>query len=70
MKLLLALLLFSFLGWLAGRLLILRLRRLRGEPIPQSKGPRTVTIVCFALIAIYAVLLLWRLYADGLSAAN
>ena len=58
MKLLFGLLLFSFLGWLAVRLLILRLRRLRGEPIPESKGPRAVTIVCCALIAIYA----WRMH--------
>ena len=68
MKFLFGLLLFSFLGWVAVRLLIQRLRRLRGDPIPEQKGPRTVTIVCIALIAIYAVLLLLRLYSDGFSA--
>jgi predicted tellurium resistance membrane protein TerC len=68
MKFLFGLLLFSFLGWVAVRLLIQRLRRMRGEPIPEQKGPRTVTIVCVALIAIYAVLLLWRFYSEGFSA--
>ncbi|MAS09229.1 hypothetical protein J7355_01385 [Endozoicomonas sp. G2_2] len=68
MKFLFALLLFSFLGWIAVRLLIVKLRRMRGEPIPEQKGPRTVTLVCVALIAIYAVLILWRLYTDGFAA--
>ena len=68
MKLLFGLLLLSFLGWLVVSLVIQRLRRLRGEPIPASKGPRTVTYVCIALIAIYALLILWRVYNEGFSA--
>lgn len=68
MKFLFGLLLFSFLGWLAVRLLIVKLRRMRGETIPEQKGPRTVTLVCLALIGIYAVLILWRLYTEGFSA--
>lgn len=68
MKFLFGLLLFAFLGWLGVRLLILRLRRMRGEPVPEEQGPRTITLVCIALIAVYAVLILWRLYSDGLGA--
>lgn len=64
MKFLLGLLLLSFLGWLAVRLLIQRLRRMRGEPVPQQTGPRTITLVSIALIVIYAFLLLWRLYSS------
>ncbi|ERJ17742.1 hypothetical protein T35B1_02469 [Salinisphaera shabanensis T35B1] len=68
MKLLFGLLLLSFLGWLAVNLVIQRLRRLRGEPIPERKGPRTVTYVCIGLVAIYALLILWRVYNEGFSA--
>ena len=68
MKLLFGLLLLSFLGWLVVSLVIQRLRRLRGEPIPASKGPRTVTYVCIGLVAIYALLILWRVYNEGFSA--
>ena len=68
MKLLFGLLLFSFLGWVGVRYAIQRLRRLRGEPVPEKNGPDTVTIVCFALIAIYALLILYRLSTEGLSA--
>jgi predicted tellurium resistance membrane protein TerC len=64
MKFLLGLLLLSFLGWLAVRLLIQRLRHMRGEPVPQQTGPRTITLVSIALIVIYAFLLLWRLYSS------
>lgn len=63
MKFLFGLLLLSFLGWLAVRLLIQRLRRMRGEPVPEQQGPRTITLVSIALIVIYALLLLWRLYS-------
>jgi len=65
MKFLFGLLLLAFLGWLAVRLLIQRLRRMRGETLPEQRGPRTVTLVSIALIVIYAVLLLWRLYEAG-----
>lgn len=65
MKFLFGLLLLSFLGWLAVRLLIQRLRRMRGEPMPEQHGPRTITLVSIALIVIYAMLLLWRLYGSG-----
>lgn len=63
MKFLFGLLLLSFLGWLAVRLLIQRLRRMRGEAVPEQQGPRTITLVSIALIVIYALLLLWRLYS-------
>lgn len=65
MKFLLGLLLFAFLGWLAVRVLLLRLRRARGEVLPESRGPKTITWVCFALIAIYALLIVWRLTRDS-----
>jgi len=68
MKFLFGLLLLAFLGWIAVRYLILRLRRARGEPIPEQKGPRTITLVCAALIFVYAVLILWRLHTEGLGA--
>ncbi|ROO25357.1 hypothetical protein SAOR_12465 [Salinisphaera orenii MK-B5] len=68
MKLLLGLLILSFVGWLAVRLVIIRLRRLRGEPVPEQKGPRTITLVCIALVTIYAVLILWRLSTEGMAA--
>lgn len=65
MKFLFGLLLFAFLGWLGVRLLIQRLRRMRGEPVPEQNGPRAVTLVCLALIGIYSVLIIWRLYNNG-----
>lgn len=65
MKFLLGLLLLAFLAWLAVSLLIQRLRRMRGETLPEKRGPRAVTLVSIALIVIYAVLLLWRLYETG-----
>ncbi|MES1939427.1 hypothetical protein T5B8_04256 [Salinisphaera sp. T5B8] len=68
MKLLLGLLLCAFLGWVVVSLLIARLRRMRGDPVPEPRGPRTITIVCIALVAIYALLVLWRVYNDGFSA--
>lgn len=68
MKLLFGLLLFSFLGWLAVRYAIMRLRRMRGEPVPQEKGPKTVTLVCIALIVLYALMILWRLHTEGFAA--
>jgi hypothetical protein len=37
---------------------------MRGEPVPQQTGPRTITLVSIALIVIYAFLLLWRLYSS------
>ena len=68
MKFLFGLLLFAFLGWLGVRVLLLRLRRARGEVVPEARGPKTITLVCIALIAIYALLILWRLITgDGLS---
>lgn len=68
MKFLFGLLLFALIGWIGVHYLILRLRRARGETVPEQTGPRTITIVCIALIVIYAVLIAWRLHTQGLSA--
>ena len=68
MKFLFGLLIFAFLGWLAVRLVIKRLRIMRGDVVPEQKGPHTVTIVCIALITIYALMIIYRLSTEGFAA--
>jgi len=68
MKFFFALLIFAFLGWLMVRLLIQRLRIMRGDIVPEQKGPHTVTIVCVALVVLYALMILYRLSTEGFSA--
>jgi|GEM_PF-1572435 len=68
MKFLFGLLIFAFLGWLAVRMLIRRLQIMRGDVVPEQKGPHTVTIVCVALVAIYALMILYRLSTEGFAA--
>ncbi len=68
MKFFFALLIFAFLGWLMVRLLIQRLRIMRGDIVPEQKGPHTVTIVGIALVVIYALLLVYRLATEGFAA--
>ncbi|GAB3675892.1 hypothetical protein [Salinisphaera aquimarina] len=70
MKFFFGLLIFAFLGWLAVRLLIKRLRIMRGDVIPEEKGPHTITIVCVGLVVIYALLILYRLSTEGFAALH
>lgn len=60
-KLLALLVLLALGGWMIKYQIQMRLRRARGEPVPEQRGPRPITVIGLALVAIYGVFLLWRL---------
>ncbi len=60
-KLLALIVLLALGGWLIKYQIQMRLRRARGEPAPEQRGPRPITLIGVALVTIYGVFLLWRL---------
>jgi hypothetical protein len=66
LKILFWLLLLFFIYLLARQRLQKGLRRWRGLPEPEPKGPKTVTLVIIALVLVYGLLISYRLYTSGL----
>lgn len=60
-KLLALIVLLALGGWIVKYQIQMRLRRARGEPMPEQRGPRPITVIGVALVAIYGAFLLWRL---------
>ncbi|MDT0636374.1 hypothetical protein [Spectribacter hydrogenoxidans] len=60
-KLLALLVLLALGGWMIKYQIQMRLRRARGEPAPEQRGLRPITVIGVVLVAIYGVFLLWRL---------
>lgn len=49
-----------YIAYLLGRRFIRR--KLRGESAPEPAGPRTITLIAMAIILVYGVLLVIRMF--------
>lgn len=54
---------FVFVLYLVGRHFVHRkIRALRGEPEPDTSGPRNITLVALAIVLVYGVWIAIRLF--------
>lgn len=68
LKLLTLLALIAFGWWRLRRFFWHRRLRREGVPIPEPKGPRSVTLLAGVMLAVYGGFLLWHLF--GTTAGN
>lgn len=64
MKYIIILALLGLIGWAFYQRIKRKLRALRGEPEPEYRTPRNVKLLVAAIVAVYGLWIILRLYRD------